>query len=127
MCLALGINTFLRPSHEYPRFGLPLELSASLQGRDNRHENDPKGTISPLIYLKGIRESTYGLALIVLQYQGYNEAVTSLLAVLSLAGLGDGFIVWKYGGDRLRMKALGHWVTFVGLAGWSWWRATSAY
>lgn len=43
-----------------------------------------------------------------------------MLVIMSLAGLGDGFLVWQYG---LKTKALGHWATFVGLLGWAWWRA----
>lgn len=128
-CLALGIHCFLRPRQEYPRFGLPLEASTTDPIPNNsRHDKilQKLGSISPLIYLKGIRESTYGLALIVLQRQNQDVAITSLLAVVSLAGLGDGFIVWNYGGDQFRMKALGHWITFVAFAGWSWWRASWA-
>ncbi|OKL62559.1 hypothetical protein UA08_02946 [Talaromyces atroroseus] len=118
LCLALGLNSFLRPTHEYPRFGLPLETQTGTPSPSSK----TNGSISPLVYIKAIRETTYGLALIVLQYQGQEQAVTSLLAVLSLAGLGDGFVVWNYG--QLKTKALGHWVAFVGFLGWAWWRAT---
>lgn len=116
-CIALGLNSFLRPEHEYPRFGLPLESSTL--------PSQPKGLVSPLIHIKALRESTYGLALIALQYQGLEQAVITMLVIMSLAGLGDGFLVWQYGGDGLKMKALGHWATFVGLLGWAWWRASS--
>lgn len=76
--------------------------------------------------LKGIREVTYGLALIGLQYAEQSDAITILAAVLSLAGLGDGFVVWAYGGEKLKKKAFGHWIAFVGFAGWAWWRVTCA-
>lgn len=122
-CLGLGIHSFFRPAHEYPRFGLPLE-PASLTSRQQTDDKTLKqsGSVSPLIYIKAIRESTYGLALIALQYHEQDLGVTAMLAVLSLAGLGDGLIVWNYGGDQLRTKAFGHWITFVGLGGWSLWR-----
>lgn len=123
-CIALGLNSFLRPVHEYPRFGLPLESSLPLDPSPTP-ASQPKGLVSPLIYIKALRESTYGLTLIALQYQGLERAVTTMLVIMSLAGLGDGFLVWKYGGDGLKMKALGHWATFVGLLGWAWWRAGS--
>ena len=73
--------------------------------------------------LKGIREGTYGLALVAFQYQGNEAAVTAFAAILALAGLGDGFIIWFHGGEKLRYKAFGHWFAFGGLASWAWWRA----
>ncbi|KAJ5587140.1 uncharacterized protein N7459_002905 [Penicillium hispanicum] len=120
LCLALGSNAILRPVHEYERFGLPLESTTSGVGR--RSQPPLAGAASPLMYLKGIREITYGLALISLQYAEQDDAVTILAAVLSFAGLGDGFVVWGYGGDKLKKNAFGHWITFVGFAGWAWWR-----
>ncbi|PCG98689.1 Protein of unknown function DUF4267 [Penicillium occitanis (nom. inval.)] len=117
-CIVLGLNSFLRPAHEYPRFGLPLESSLPLDPSPTPgSQAQPKGLVSPLIYIKALRESTYGLALIALQHQGLEKAVTTMLVIMALAGLGDGFLVWKYGGDGLKTKALGHWATFVGLLG----------
>lgn len=121
LCVALGLNCFLRPFNEYPRFGLPLEASPATSTANSK----PSGSISPLVYLKGIREASYGLALMVLQYQGQEQAVTSVLAIMSLAGLVDGFVVWNHGGE-LKTKAVGHWASFVGLLGWAWWRTTSS-
>ena len=88
--------------------------------------DSPRSTadsIQSLIYLKGIRELTYGICLIALQYQGYDAAVTTFGGVLALAGLGDGLLVWFRGGRDLRHKAFGHWAAFAGLAGWCLWRA----
>ncbi|PYI01637.1 hypothetical protein BO78DRAFT_245603 [Aspergillus sclerotiicarbonarius CBS 121057] len=121
LCLALGINAISRPASEYPRFGLPFESTAV-----PTHANDtpPPGAVSPLMYLKGIRETSYGLALIALQYQGQETALTTLAAILALAALADGLLVWTHGGDTLKMKAFGHWLAFVGFAGWSWWRSS---
>ncbi|KAL3464843.1 hypothetical protein BJX64DRAFT_286030 [Aspergillus heterothallicus] len=106
LSLGLGAHSFLRPSEEYERFGLPRESS-------------------PLMYVKAIRESTYGLALIALQHQGHDDALTTLAAVVSLAGLADGILIWTHGG-LLRQKAFGHWAFFVLVAGWVWWRSSFA-
>ncbi|KAE8153696.1 hypothetical protein BDV25DRAFT_136635 [Aspergillus avenaceus] len=122
LCVALGLNCFARPAHEYERFGLPLESATPTR----RRTTPDLGIVSPLIYLKGIREVTYGLTLIGLQFWGVATGVTVALAAFSLAGLGDAVVVWRYGGNQLRNKALGHGVTFVGMMGWAWWRATSA-
>ncbi|KAI3396966.1 hypothetical protein diail_11366 [Diaporthe ilicicola] len=112
--LLLGLHAFIRPRQEYPRFGLPLE-HAQPGSKAQSH--------SPLVFLKGIREATYGLALVVLQYQGNVGAVTTFAAILALAALGDGFVVWLNGGRELRRKAFGHWFAFVLLGGWAAWRA----
>jgi hypothetical protein len=138
LCLALGVNGLFRPEAEYPRFGLPLEPPAltnttttASSGRSASAHPSPSprptgastGTVSPLIYLKSIREITYGLALVALQYQGEERAITTLAAMISLAGLGDGFVVWNFGGER-KGTALNHWGTFVGLLGWAAWRSS---
>ncbi|KAI1765226.1 hypothetical protein GGR53DRAFT_279615 [Hypoxylon sp. FL1150] len=112
----LGLHCFLNPRQEYLRFGLPLEPAPRLK---NRNTPPDVGIVSPLIYLKGIREITYGLTLIILQYNRQMRALTAMLGIISLAGLLDGIVVWKYGGPKLRRKAYGHWFAFVGLAGWS--------
>ncbi|KAG8160625.1 hypothetical protein KVR01_008889 [Diaporthe batatas] len=101
--LLIALNCFLRPRQEYRRFGLPLE--------DSRTPAKKK-THSPLIYLKGSRELTYGLALIILQYQGNVAGVTAFAGIISLAGLADGLVT----------KTLGHFFAFVVLASWAAWR-----
>ncbi|KAI0844671.1 hypothetical protein F5Y00DRAFT_266300 [Daldinia vernicosa] len=113
----LGIHCFLRPEVEYRRFGLPLEPA-----HRQKHNTGDEEYASPVIHLKGIRETTYGLALGALQYHGYDGAVTIMTAVMSLAGLGDGIVVWLYGGDEARGKAFGHWGAFAALAGLFLWR-----
>ncbi|KAI9042034.1 DUF4267 domain-containing protein [Aspergillus affinis] len=130
LCLALGLNSILRPSNEYPRFGLPFEsgpVGANARKVKPSKPTQPTGAndacVSPLIHLKGIRETSYGLALIALQYQGQDVAVTTIAAICALAGLGDGVVVWKYGEEELRVKkALGHWMAFLGFGGWALWR-----
>ncbi|KAL4967036.1 DUF4267 domain-containing protein [Aspergillus stella-maris] len=135
LCIALGVNAFIFPEKEYPRFGLPLEPpapaseSASASSTDSTSSittNDiqPRGTVSPLIYIKSVREITYGLALIALQRQGQEKAVTILAGVISLAGLGDGFVVWILVADR-RGTAINHWGTFFAFVGWAIWRGFS--
>ncbi|KAI1400031.1 hypothetical protein F4819DRAFT_386504 [Hypoxylon fuscum] len=115
----LGLHCFIRPKKEYGRFGLPLESPPQQKGTAD------VGSVSPLIYLKGIREITYGLALGVLQYQGQDDAVTTIAGIISLAGLGDGIVIWLNGGDEFKHMAFGHWGSFVALAVWSLRRATS--
>lgn len=128
VCIGLGLHACLRPRQEYPRFGLLLEPAQSPHPREKASiatpapTNPEPGFVSPLIHLKTIRESTYGLAFIGLQYQGNAAGVTTLAAVVALAALGDGFVVWYHGPEELRSKAWGHWAVFVGLAGWAGWR-----
>lgn len=133
-CLALGLHASLRPRHEYPRFGLRFESTRAPHPRekatiatpanddDDDDEQSGAGSVSPLIYLKAIREASYGVALIALQYQGNAAGVTTMTAVFALVALGDGAVVWWCGGKALRHKAWGHWVGGLGLAGWAGWR-----
>ncbi|KAL2833782.1 hypothetical protein BDW59DRAFT_156584 [Aspergillus cavernicola] len=109
LCLALGINGLFRPAAEYPRFGLPLKgTSISISTTTVTRAGSEA---------RGIREATYGIALIVLQYQGQEMAITTLAAVISLAGLGDGTVVWNYGGKGLRKQAFNRYSTFVAFLG----------
>lgn len=121
LVLLLGLYVLLRPAEEYSRFGLPHEPTAIQSNPDGK---PPSGVaISPFVYLKGLREITYGLALMALQWWGQDTAVTILLGVLSLAALGDGLVVWIHGGKTLQRRAFRHWTMFLGLAGWCWWRS----
>lgn len=123
LCLALGLNSILRPSNEYPRFGIPFETSTSRKPSKPSSTNSASADcISPLIHLKGIRETSYGLALIALQYQGQEVAVTTIAAICAFAGLGDSLVVWKYGNEEYRSKAMGHLLAFLGFGGWAIWR-----
>ncbi|KAH8754355.1 hypothetical protein F5883DRAFT_185928 [Diaporthe sp. PMI_573] len=111
--LLIALHCFLRPRQEYRRFGLPLEHAQSAAATKSH---------SPLIYLKGSRELTYGLVLIVLQYQGHVDAITTVLAIISLAALADGLIVWSNSGQGLKHKIFGHLFVFVLLGSWAAWR-----
>ncbi|KUI52789.1 hypothetical protein VP1G_00288 [Cytospora mali] len=143
--VGLGLHAFFRPTQEYARFGLPLESTSTNtdpprtkkttagRGRRPNYNNDNRltgkdGSASPLIWLKGVREISYGLALVALQYQGISTGVTTVAGVLALAAVGDGFVVWFHGGEKPgRKKAWGHWAAAVGLGSWAAWRTFVAY
>lgn len=108
-----GLMGGLSPRSEYGHVGLPLE-GIPVAGAD--------GSTSPLMYFKAIREVSYGAALIALQQQGQEFALTTLIGILSLVRLADGAVVWWHGGESLRSRALGHWITGVGFLGWFVWR-----
>lgn len=116
--LLLALHCFLRPRQEYGRFGLPLE---------NAQTNAKTQSHSPFIFIKGSRELICGLTLIVLQYQGNVNAITSFVAILSTAGLIDGLVVWFKGGQEFKHKAFGHFLAFVFAGSWAAWRARQAW
>lgn len=127
---AMGLHALLRPRQEYARLGLHLE-SAQPHQKDHQGAEISKQSavdVSPLIYIKGIRDVTYGLALVGLQYQGNAAGVTTVTAVVALAALGDGLVIWFRGRRDGRRKAVEHWaVGFLGLGSWAAWRAFRAY
>lgn len=150
--VGLGLHAFFRPRQEYARFGLPLEASppttttttttATHPGQTakdtiggaqakNKNNNDrltgEDGSASPLIYLKGVREVTYGVAFIALQLQDNAAGITTMAGVMALAAVGDGFLVMFHGGKDETKKAWGHWGAAVGLGSWAAWRAFVAY
>ncbi|XXG99452.1 hypothetical protein Hte_005791 [Hypoxylon texense] len=113
-CLGRGLMALLSPREEYGHVGLPLESPVAASSSSTADPSaSGSGFASPLMYFKGIREISYGLALVALQRRGSEDALTTFAAVLSLVRLGDGLVVWLYGGDKLRWKALGHWVTGI--------------
>lgn len=126
---AVGLHALLRPRQEYARLGLPFD-SAQPHQKDLQgayiSEQSP-GAVSPLIYIKAIRDVSYGLALVGLQYQGNAAGVTTVTAVVALAALGDGLVVWFRGERVERWKAMEHWVGSLGLGSWAAWRAFRAY
>ncbi|KAI9147587.1 hypothetical protein HJFPF1_12615 [Paramyrothecium foliicola] len=115
-CIGRGVMALVSPSKEYGHVGLPLEPVA-----------EPKypsqlGSASPLMYLKGIREISYGTIMVALQLQKLEDALTTVAAVLTFVRLGDGLIVWLHEGNDLRFRAWGHWITGAAFAGWVGWR-----
>ncbi|KAF3771345.1 hypothetical protein M406DRAFT_30348, partial [Cryphonectria parasitica EP155] len=118
--IGLGLHAIFRPREEYARFGLPLPHASARRGppdttknpspldeqrniarpdkKEEEEEEEEEGDVSPLMYIKGIRDITYGLALVGLQYEGHSAAGVTLVAgVMALAGLGDGIVVWCSG------------------------------
>ncbi|KAI2636490.1 hypothetical protein GGS26DRAFT_589099 [Hypomontagnella submonticulosa] len=118
-CLGRGLMALVSPREEYGHVGLPLEsqvTTVSAPPSDDSSSID--GSASPLMYFKGIREISYGMTLVALQFQENEDAVTTVAAILSVVRLGDGLVVWLRGGDKLRRKAMGHWITGIGFLGW---------
>lgn len=132
--LALGVHCFVNPRGEAARFGLLVpenEDGTTPQDQQRRRQQQQQqkhvgeSLLLPLVCLKGTREVSYGLLLAGLEYvggAGGSGGVTVLAAVLSLNGLVDGLVVWRYG---LRDKAFGHGFAGVALAAWAWWRTAA--
>ncbi|KAI1841863.1 hypothetical protein JX266_011941 [Neoarthrinium moseri] len=96
--ITIGLNAIANPRDECECFGLPLEQRKLLTTVSDGSTTPVRGiAFSPPMYLKGTRELTYGLGLITLQYQRNEDAVTTFLLLLSLAGLGDGIVVSRQG------------------------------
>ena len=117
-CCGRGLMGALSPRSEYGHVGLRLEGGAGATSITD----GGGGVASPLMYFKAIREVSYGAALVALQYQGHEAALTTLVGILSAVRLADGTVVWWHGGELLRWRALGHWITGVGFLGWFVWR-----
>jgi uncharacterized protein DUF4267 len=116
-CIGRGLMALAYPRQEYGHVGLPLETLIP-------KGNAGAGTSSPLMYFKGIRELVIGASLVALQMQHNQDAVTTFAAIVALARFGDGAVVWIHGGETLRFKAFGHWITGAGFVGWVVWRWT---
>ncbi|KAI8966308.1 hypothetical protein F5Y11DRAFT_189377 [Daldinia sp. FL1419] len=120
-CFARGLMAILSPEKEYDNIGLPIDFHTEVPHSTDPDEDIDDSSISftsPLMYFKGIREMSYGLTLVALEWQGNTAAVTTFAAILSLVRLGDGLVVWVNGGDKMKFKAMGHWVTSVSFLGW---------
>ncbi|KAI0834816.1 hypothetical protein F5Y06DRAFT_148611 [Hypoxylon sp. FL0890] len=121
-CFGRGVMGVLSPRKEYLNVGLPLESHATATATSppaQQHDDTiSNGFASPLMYFKGIREMSYGMTLIALQQQANEGALTTFAAILSLVRFGDGLVVWLHGGDELRYKAWGHWITGAGFLAW---------
>ncbi|OTA60766.1 hypothetical protein K449DRAFT_435169 [Hypoxylon sp. EC38] len=117
-CFSRGVMGVVSPRKEYSNIGLPLESYATATSPTAHHDDPGSGFASPLMYFKGIREISYGLTLIALQRQANEVGLTTFAAILSLVRFGDGLVVWFHGGDELRYKAWGHWITGAGFLVW---------
>ncbi|KAI1144325.1 hypothetical protein F5Y05DRAFT_418358 [Hypoxylon sp. FL0543] len=117
-CFGRGVMGVVSPRKEYGNVGLPLESYAPASPTAAHLDDPSSGFASPLMYFKGIREMSYGLTLIALHQQANEGALTTFAAILSLVRFGDGLVVWLHGGDELRYKAWGHWITGAGFLAW---------
>ncbi|CAM1505965.1 Fc.00g116020.m01.CDS01 [Cosmosporella sp. VM-42] len=124
-CFGRGLMAVFSPENEYTHVGLPLESRANPSATHGLGSAGALGLASPLMYFKGLREISYGLLLVTLQRQGNQDAVTTFAAILSLVRFGDGLVVWLHGGESVRSRALGHWITGAGFVGWAIWRRYS--
>ena len=120
-CIGRGVMAILAPRDEYAHMGLSLEPAHAPVNHttstkpDSSFSTTSLGSVSPLMYIKGIREITFGLTLNVLQHQGQHVAVTLFASILCFTRLADGAVVWLRGGRELRYRAWGHWLTGVGM------------
>ncbi|KAL2202122.1 hypothetical protein CC79DRAFT_1338217 [Sarocladium strictum] len=122
-CIGRGCFAILGPRSEYPRIGLALEPSSPPPPTSKSPSSSaaPKaGSISPLIYFKGIRELSYGLTILLLQYQGLDEALTTLTLVLAGVRVADGLVIALRGGEGVRYKCIGHFLTGAMMGFWGW-------
>ncbi|KAI1659580.1 hypothetical protein F4813DRAFT_387687 [Daldinia decipiens] len=117
-CFARGLMTIFSPEKEYNNIGLPFDIQDEGPSPTDQYDVSGISFTSPLMYFKGIREISYGLTLVALEWQGNAAAVTTFAAVLSLVRFGDGLVVWLNGGEKLKFKAMGHWITGVSFLGW---------
>lgn len=122
-CALRGVMAITSPRDEYAHMGLPLEPKAPTNTPPTmtKEKNDSEGSASPLVYLKGLREVSYGLTFMAFQQQGHVEAITVFAAIVSLVRFGDGLVVWLKGGKE-RYRAWGHWIPGFGCLGWAIWR-----
>ncbi|KAF7551411.1 hypothetical protein G7Z17_g5012 [Cylindrodendrum hubeiense] len=121
-CFGRGVMAVFSPREEYSHVGLPLESHAAASLPEAVDGESISGSTSPLMYFKGIREVSYGLTMMALQRQGHEDALSTVAAILTLVRFGDGLVVWLYGGEKLRFRAWGHWITAAGFFGWATWR-----
>ncbi|KAI5458723.1 hypothetical protein BGZ63DRAFT_51564 [Mariannaea sp. PMI_226] len=125
-CCGRGLMAILQPRSEYGHVGLLLEPKHPAVTDDaptpSRVDGASNGSVSPLMYFKGIRELSYGATMMALQWQGFENALMTFAAILSLVRFGDGLVVWLYGGKELKWRAMGHWITGAGFVGWVAWR-----
>ncbi|KAI1384741.1 uncharacterized protein F4822DRAFT_416113 [Hypoxylon trugodes] len=116
-CFGRGLMALIWPEEDYAHVGLPLESEATPP-----YDGPSLGFVSPLMYFKGIREMSYGATLIALQWGGNQRDITTFATILSFVRFGDGLVVWLKGGEKLRYRASGHWITGAGFLWWVLWR-----
>lgn len=95
MCIIRGIRSIITPGNQYYEFGVPREGS-----------DDPvskEGTVSPLMYVKGIREIGYGVSMEVVGRLHDPRGVTGMLAVGAVMSVGDAVVVAVFGRGKYQM------------------------
>lgn len=121
--VATGLVGFAFPNKLYESFGLPLQQSPSSQTtQTSTGEIDPQAdsAVSPFLYAKAIRDVSCGLTFLLLGATGNDEGVRLFAYTVYLIGAADGWVVWRFGGQRLRWKAWTHWLGTLGMAAWFW-------
>lgn len=95
MCIIRGIRNIITPGNQYFEFGVPREGSDDPVSRE--------GTVSPLMYVKGIREIGYGVSMEVVGRLHDPRGVTGMLAVGAAMSVGDAVVVAVFGRGKYSM------------------------
>jgi hypothetical protein len=103
----VGLAGLAQPIAQYKTYGLPLAQQVASAATTDVQQMAVAG-LSPYVYSKSARDVALGVTFLVLQYQGNEPAITTLLATTSLIGVLDGAIVFLHGG-QLKHKAWEHW------------------
>ncbi|KAL4876749.1 hypothetical protein BJY04DRAFT_139215 [Aspergillus karnatakaensis] len=158
MCSVIrGIWCLRDPEKQYEEFGLPLERERDHEPQHEQHgsfsfsaaptgavetgtETDTSKTdantaqrttqISPLMYVKGIRDICYGILFWAFSIaasshrstpSGIDGAVTYLILVGAIMSAGDALVVWRFGGAR-KKTARRHAIIAAAWFAWVFWR-----
>ncbi|KAL3467922.1 hypothetical protein BJX64DRAFT_246495 [Aspergillus heterothallicus] len=119
-----GVQALISPGSQYIHHGLPLEGSGSVTSKSpSGPQEEHKGTISPLIYTKGIRDIGFGIALFVVSASRDQGNMTLLLGVAALMSLADLVVAVVHGGRRSGEPKAGRFLHLFGAVylGVVWW------
>ncbi|KAL4913608.1 hypothetical protein BDW62DRAFT_205378 [Aspergillus aurantiobrunneus] len=94
--LSRGIRCVFQPGSQYYEFGIPREGSTDPLSRT-------EGAISPLIYVRGIREIGYSLSVYRVWILGNAQALTVLIGVAAFMSAGDMLVVLIFGRNNKQM------------------------
>ncbi|KAL4762238.1 DUF4267 domain-containing protein [Aspergillus foveolatus] len=110
-----GVRCFIQPGSQYSEFGIPREASENPNGRAE--------SISPFIFVKGIRELGYGIALVSVQKLHDETGLGLLLWIGAFMSLADAGVVLMFGRRNYQMVAF-HLLFGLYLGG-AWWIRTA--
>ncbi|KAL4782337.1 hypothetical protein BJX76DRAFT_292580 [Aspergillus varians] len=116
-CMVRGIRCIIQPGSQYYEFGVPREGSDDPRSRT-------EGTISPMMYSRGIRDVGYGIGLKLMSNVCEKECLTGLLGVGAIISLGDALVVLRFGRGQWSM-VLFH-LLVAGYFGWLYWARSQA-